>query len=82
MAVNIQHFFMPPFVPFMCIQLGYFLRHGEWLTKLTLETVTKELPQRLLEWLLGSIILAPIFSVIMGVIVYLISLKLKNVVPH
>ncbi|MEE9118578.1 MAG: DUF2062 domain-containing protein, partial [Calditrichia bacterium] len=31
-AVNVQHLCMPPFVPALCIEMGYYIRHGHWLT--------------------------------------------------
>ncbi len=66
MALAIQHLFMPPLSPFLCIELGYFLTHGRFWTELTLRSVTSELPLRLYEWLLGSLLLAPVFAAITG----------------
>lgn len=63
MALAIQNLFMPPLTPFFCIELGYYLRHGCWWTTLTLDAVGKEMPYRLLEWLLGSLVLAPVFAI-------------------
>ena len=73
MAFSIQHFFAPPLAPFLCIELGFYLRNGRWLTELSLQTVGKELHLRLLEWLLGSLLLAPLFAAITGTIVFLLS---------
>ncbi|MBO4648530.1 MAG: DUF2062 domain-containing protein [Lentisphaeria bacterium] len=70
MALAIQNLFMPPLSPFLCIELGYFLRHGRWWTEFTLQTCLSELHHRLLEWLLGSLILAPLFAALAWVIVY------------
>ena len=47
---------------------------GEFgLTELSLQTVGKELHLRLLEWLLGSLLLAPLFAALTGTIVFLLS---------
>ena len=70
MALAIQNLFMPPLSPFLCIELGYFLRHGRFWTELTLDSVTKELHFRLYEWLLGSLILAPFFATVAALAVY------------
>jgi len=73
MAFNIQHLFMPPFTPILCVEVGYRLLHGEWLLTADWNTLVLQLPQRLLEWLLGSIIVAPIFAMITATIVWSIA---------
>ena len=70
MALNIQHLCMPPFIPLLCIELGYYMRNGRWLTDVNLNTVFGQLPARLIEWLLGSLIVAPIAALLIGVIVF------------
>ncbi|MBI4710639.1 MAG: DUF2062 domain-containing protein [Nitrospirae bacterium] len=78
MAVNIQHFFMPPFVPALCIMVGYFIRHGYWLTKLSFETVFSQFSDRLFEWLIGSLIIAPVGAVLMGGLVFFVATFIKK----
>ena len=73
MALAIQNLFMPPLSPFLCIELGYFLRHGRWWTEFTLQTCLAEMHHRLLEWLLGSLVLAPLFAAVVWFIVYSIA---------
>ncbi len=70
MALAIQNLFMPPFTPFLCIELGYFLRHGQFLTELSMQTVVYEMHHRLLEWLLGSLFIAPLFAAIAWLVVF------------
>ena len=70
MAFNIQHLFMPPLTPFLCIEAGYFLRHGCFLTEFTMRTIVSEGLSRIWEWLLGSLILAPLFAILTGCTVY------------
>ncbi len=72
-AVNAQHICMPPFVPALCIEVGYFLRWGHWLSDISFATVFRQFSDRLLEWFLGSLIVAPIASVLVGGAVYLIA---------
>lgn len=79
MAVNIQHFFMPPFVPFICLETGYYLRHGKFLTTLTFDTVVKELAARIIEWWIGAIVLSLPLAILTAGIVYIVAKILKTV---
>ena len=83
-SLNIQHLAMPPLVPALCIELGYFMRNGVWLTDLSFATVFKEFSSRLYEWLLGSLIIAPLAAVLAWTVIYLTAsfirkIRLKNV---
>jgi glycosyltransferase involved in cell wall biosynthesis len=71
MAVSIQNLCMPPFVPMVCVELGYRMRYGRWLTDFTTTTIFAELHQRLFEWLLGSLVVAPLAAVLVGGVVFL-----------
>ena len=71
-ALNVSHFCAPPFVPAMAVELGYFIRNGKFLTEFTMQTLRHEALQRLGDYLLGSIFLAPILAVVAGTITYLI----------
>ena len=46
------------------------MRHGEFLTEFTMQTAAKELHLRAYEWLLGSLVLAPFWSVVIWGITY------------
>ena len=70
MALAIQNLFMPPLSPFLCIEVGHLLRHGEWWTEFTMQTCLGEIHHRLYEWLLGSLILAPLFAAAAWLAVY------------
>jgi len=69
-GLGVSQLCMPPFVPALCIEAGYFLRHGEFLTEISLRTLGHEALQRIWEWLLGSLILAPALSLVMGFTVF------------
>jgi glycosyltransferase involved in cell wall biosynthesis len=71
-ALNVSHFCAPPLVPGIAVELGYFLRNGKFLTEFTLQTLGHEALQRIGDYLLGSIVLAPILALAMGIIVYFI----------
>jgi predicted LPLAT superfamily acyltransferase/uncharacterized protein (DUF2062 family) len=72
-ALGANQLCMPPVVPALCIEAGYFLRHGRFLTEISLETLGYQAPQRLLEWLLGSLVLGPILAVLVGGSFYLLG---------
>jgi len=71
-ALNVSHFCAPPLVPGIAVELGYFLRNGKFLTEFTLQTLGHEALQRIGDYLLGSIVLAPVLAILAGVITYLI----------
>ncbi|KPJ74645.1 MAG: hypothetical protein AMJ54_16855 [Deltaproteobacteria bacterium SG8_13] len=61
---------MPPIVPALCIEVGYFIRHGEFLTEISFETLGYQALERLWEWLLGSMVVAPVMAALVGGLVY------------
>lgn len=78
MALAVQNLFMPPLSPFLCIELGYFLRHGHFWTEFTFERCLAELHLRIWEWLLGSLILAPLFAALMWLAVFGIARSVQS----
>jgi glycosyltransferase involved in cell wall biosynthesis len=78
-AMNIQHLAMPPFIPAVCIEVGYYLRNGQWLTDLTFKTVFEQFSSRLYEWFLGSLIIAPLSAVIVGGIMFVTATVIKRI---
>ncbi len=77
-AVASSQLCMPPIVPALCIELGYFMRHGEFLTEISMETLGYQGLERLWEWLLGSLILGPAFAIVTGVVIYALALLVKR----
>jgi glycosyltransferase involved in cell wall biosynthesis len=73
MAVTIQNVCMPPLVPFLCVELGYWMRHGRWLREMTRESWVHQAPQRLWEWFLGSLVAAPVIAVVTGLLVFAVA---------
>ena len=78
MALAIQNLYMPPLSPFLCIELGFRMRNGRWLTELTLQSGVRELHLRIFEWFLGSLILAPFWMIVSGGLVYFITAYLQR----
>ncbi len=75
MALGIQNLCMPPFVPFACIELGHYLRYRKWLTEASMDTIFYQVTDRLYEWLLGSLLLAPLLAATAAVIVFHLALQ-------
>lgn len=77
-AVNAQHLCMPPFVPALCIEVGHYMRNGRWLTDISFETVFRQFSDRLIEWLLGSLIIAPLGALAVGLAVFSIASVIRK----
>ena len=73
-AIASSQLCMPPIVPALCIETGYFMRNGRFLTEISLETIGYQALQRLYEWLLGSFLVAPFLGFIIGLFIYIIAL--------
>jgi glycosyltransferase involved in cell wall biosynthesis len=78
-SLNVQHLAMPPLVPALCIEVGYFMRHGRWLTDLSFATVFEQFSSRLYEWFLGSLIIAPLFAVLIGATVFVSATVIQKI---
>jgi glycosyltransferase involved in cell wall biosynthesis len=78
-TLNIQHLAMPPFVPALCIEVGYFLRHGSWLTDLSHETIFQQFSSRLYEWFIGSLFVAPSAAALVGLAMYVSAAAIKKI---
>ena len=78
-TLNVQHLAVPPFIPALCIEVGYYLRHGRWLTDLSFATVFQQFSSRFFEWFIGSLIIAPIASIVAGAVMYVTAATIKKV---
>ena len=79
-ALSTSQLCMPPLVPAFCIEIGFFLRHGRFLTEISLQTIGYQGLERLFEWVIGSIILAPFLSAGMWAILFLTSFFVKRTI--
>ncbi|SLM29164.1 Glycosyl transferase family 2 [Desulfamplus magnetovallimortis] len=61
---------MPPFMPALCIEVGYYMRNGHFLTDISLQTLGYEGVERLFEWFLGSLVVAPLTALIVGGVIF------------
>jgi glycosyltransferase involved in cell wall biosynthesis len=77
-ALTMDKLALPPFIPAICIEAGYFMRHGKWLADFNFTTLGYQAPQRIWEWVLGSLAVAPVFALLVGVIVFLIGRLIRG----
>lgn len=78
LAVTIQNLCNPPFIPFLCIEIGYFVRTGEWLTSFSKENFISQVPLFLWDWFLGSLIVAPLFAAAIAALVYFVAKSVQT----
>jgi len=69
-AVAASQLCAPPVVPIICIQFGYLMRTGGFLTEISRETLILQIHQRLWEWFLGSLVVGPVLGVIVALVTY------------
>ena len=69
-ALNVSHLCAPPFVPALAIETGFLVRNGRWLTEFNLQTLGYEIHQRLLDYLIGSVIVGPILGLAVAAVVF------------
>lgn len=63
----------PPLIPGAAVLLGHRVLYGSWLTRFDIQTLGYEAGYRLLDWLAGSLILAPLLAIAGYGIVYGLS---------
>ncbi|MHC1711359.1 MAG: DUF2062 domain-containing protein [Solidesulfovibrio sp.] len=73
---------IPPFVQAACVLTGYYLRQGRWLTEFSVNTLGHQAGQRLWEWVLGSLLVAPAMALAVAGGVYLMALPLRHAVKE
>lgn len=76
-ALGASQIWMPPFGPAVCIEAGYFLRHGHFLTEISMETLGYQALQRVFEWFLGALVLGPVIGFLVGLLIYVAAQIIK-----
>ncbi|MCA1765407.1 MAG: DUF2062 domain-containing protein, partial [Desulfobulbaceae bacterium] len=77
-AITASQVCMPPLVPVLCIEIGYFMRHGSLLVDLNWETMVVQIHYRLWEWLLGSLLVGPLLGLLVGGVLYFAIKNLRR----
>ncbi len=81
-AVAASQFCMPPVVPVLCIQLGYYIRNGELLIDFSWQPWLLGIHERLWEWLIGSLLVGPFLGFIGAGIMYFTASHLQQAKRH
>ncbi len=77
-AITASQLCMPPVVPVLCMQLGFFMRNGRFLLEINWDTMVVHGHYRLWEWLLGSLVLGPLMGLVFGTVFYFGIRKLRD----
>ena len=67
-----------PIVPALCIEAGYFIRHGRFLTEISMKTLGYQCLERILEWIIGALVLGPLLGLVAAGIIYTTTFILKK----
>ena len=78
LALGTNQLGIPPVLPALCIEVGYYLRHGAWLTEVSMRTLWREAPQRFWEWTLGAFVLGPVLAVVVGGAIWLLAVLMQR----
>jgi glycosyltransferase involved in cell wall biosynthesis len=73
LSVSFEKFCIGPFIPALCIEVGYFLRYGHFLTEFNLTTLGRQFVQRVWEWVIGSLVVAPALAMTTFCVLWLIG---------
>jgi len=68
----------PPLLPALCIEAGYYLRHGEFLTEVSVKTLGYQCVERFYEWFLGALVVAPLTAAAAGAGAFLMALAARK----
>lgn len=63
----------PPVIPALCVLVGYRMLRGEWLTDFNIQTLGHEAGQRFIDWIIGSLVVAPLLAAVGYAAVFLAS---------
>ncbi len=77
-AISTSQLCMPPFVPALCIEAGYYMRHGEFLTEVSWQTIGHQGFERLYEWFIGSLVVGPLLGAAVGGGIYATAMLVKR----
>jgi hypothetical protein len=62
----------------LCIEAGYFIRHGKFLTEISMKTLGYQCLERILEWIIGALVLGPLMGLVAAGIIYTTTIILKK----
>ena len=77
-ALAVTHGCVFPLMPALCIEVGYYINNGRWLTDISWQTLGRECFQRLGDWLMGAVVVGPILGVALALGVYIAATLLNK----
>lgn len=77
MGLAVSQLCIPPFVPALCILTGYFIRNGQMLTEFSVQTLGYEALDRFADWVVGSLVVAPVLAIGIGGITFFLARALQ-----
>lgn len=77
-ALSASQVCMPPFVPALCIETGYLMRHGRFLTEISMETIGHQGLERFYEWFIGSLVVGPVMAGLVGGVGFFMALVIRG----
>ena len=77
-AIGASQLCMPPLVPGLCIEVGHYLRHGNFLTEISINTLGYQAVDRLYEWLIGSLLVGPLLALIVAAFIYQVAVMFNR----
>ncbi len=78
LAFSVSHLCAPPVVPAVCLMVGYYVRHGHWLSTFNAETLFRQIDQRFIDYLIGTLVVAPVLAVAGGLLTAAIAWSVRR----
>lgn len=76
-ALAVSQLGFPPLLPALAVEIGHYCLRGRWLTEISWRTLGYEAPRRLAEWVVGSLMLAPLLALALGGLVFALALAAR-----
>lgn len=77
-AIGASQLCIPPLVPALCIEAGYFMRKGKFLTEFSMQTLGYQGLERLWEWFLGFLLLGPLLALLTAGVTYALAMFMRG----
>jgi predicted LPLAT superfamily acyltransferase/uncharacterized protein (DUF2062 family) len=78
LAFSVSHLCAPPVVPAVCLMVGYYVRQGQWLSTFNAETLFREIDQRFIDYLIGTLVVAPVLAIAGGLLTAAIAWSVRR----
>ena len=82
LSISFEKLCIGPVIPALCIEAGFFMRHGHFLTEFNLTTLGRQFLSRVWEWVLGSLVVAPLLAALVFCAVWCAGYALHRGMTH